>query len=328
MQILSFPYNLLLIIGAIVLLVGGCAVALDTRAERREADWAAAHPPAGQFIEIDGRRLHVDVAGQPQGRAPDVVLIHGASGNLNDFTFDLVSRLAPDFRVISVDRPGLGWSDSWGEADSDPQFQARVIRRALAQIGVERPVVVGHSYGGAVAMGWALEAEAETGALVLLAAATHPWPGNLGFWYRLNETPLARMGRRAVAALATQQQADSVARAIFRPAPVPPGYSDHFGPGLSLRRGALEANTRQVNALFTHVERMHPGYANLSLPVEAIHGDADRIVGLELHARRIAAEVPGARLTVIEGGGHMPHHSHPELTVEVIRRAAARAGLN
>jgi len=327
MQMFSFPVNLAVILVLVVALVGGCALALDTRADRREAEWEAAHPPTGQFLTLDDRRLHIEVTGQPQGRAPDVVLIHGASGNLRDFTFDLAGRLADDFRVIAVDRPGLGWSDTWGEDDGDPQFQARVIRRALAQIGVTRPVVVGHSYGGAVAMGWALDAPEQTGAVVLLAGATHPWPGRLGFWYRLNETPLARMGQRAVAALVTDRQADAVARAIFRPAPVPRGYARHFGPGLSLRRSALDANTRQVNALFAQVERMQPLYAGITLPVEAIHGDADIIVGLDLHGRRIAQDIPGARLTVIEGGGHMPHHSHPELTVEVIRRAAARAGL-
>ena len=304
--------------------LAGCATLLDTRAERREAGWEAAHPPVGQFVTVEGRRVHLVDTG-PAGQRRALVLIHGANGNLRDFTFDLVGRLDDRHRVIAVDRPGLGWSDTWGEVDSDPAEQARILRAAVAQLGVTAPVLVGHSYGGAVAMAWALE-DPGARAVVLLAGATHPWPGEaLGMWYSLNDTALGAPARTMAAALAPGSALEAALAGVFRPAPVPPGYAEHFGPGLSLRRAAQAANTRQVNALLAHVTAMQPRYAGLTLPIEALHGTADTIVGLEIHSRRMAAEVASANLTVIEGAGHMPHHSHPELVVAAIERALTRA---
>ena len=308
--------------------LAGCAAWVDRRADTREAMWESRYPPLGELVDVQGRRVHVHATGQPAGTAPDVVLIHGANGNLRDFTHDLVGRLADDFRVVAVDRPGLGWSDSWGELDSDPQAQARILRAALEPLGLRRPIVVGHSYGGAVAMGWALEAEAQTGALVILAGATQPWPGELGLFYRLQNGALGDVSRQFIAGLVREETARTVTRRIFAPDPMPAGYLDHFGPGLSMRRDTRANNARQVNALKAHLARMAPLYPHLTLPIELLHGTRDTIVGLDIHSRRLAATVGTAELTEIEGVGHMPHHARPEMTMAAIRRAATRAGLN
>lgn len=304
--------------------LAGCTALVDTRADRREAEWAAAFPPTGQFVTVEGRRVHVLEAGRARGTAPDLVLIHGANGNLRDFTFDLVARLAGDYRILAVDRPGLGWTDSFGEGDSDPRQQARILRAALDQLGLDHPIVVGHSYGGAVAMGWALNAKDRTGAVVLLAGATYPWDGDLGLWYRLNGTVLGRPGRAMASAFVPPSAVDNVLASVFAPAPLPDGFVAHFGAVLSLRRASQAANTRQVNALNDYLTAMQPDYSALALPIEIVHGDADTIVGLQIHSRRMAADLPNAHLTVIEGGGHMPQHSHPELVVAAIRRAQRR----
>ncbi|MFN3954644.1 MAG: alpha/beta fold hydrolase [Pararhodobacter sp.] len=326
--------SIVIVLGLAASLLAGCAV-LDARAGNREARWASEHPPVGRMIGAPGQRVHVVEAGRPRGQAPDLVLIHGANGNLRDFTFDLVGRLERDFRILAVDRPGLGWSDTLdetggaagGAAGDDPRAQARALRAALADLGVNRPIVLGHSYGGAVALAWALEAPDDTAALVLLAAATHPWAGHLGLWYRLNDGPLGGIARRMVTALASDAAIERTLASVFAPAPVPTGYGAHFGPGLSLRREAQAVNVRQVNTLLGHLRAMQPRYAGLNLPIEAIHGEADTIVGLEIHAARLEAEVPGVHLTRLPGAGHMPHHSHPEEVVAAIHRAAGRAGL-
>lgn len=319
------PLTVPAILVALVVLLTGCAAFLDQRADTREAEWEAQTPPLGQFVTVDGARIHVFDAGRPYPGAPDLVLIHGANGTLRDFTFDLVARLQDDFRVLAVDRPGLGYSDTLGEADSDPRAQARVLRAALLQLGLERPIVLGHSYGGAVAMGWALEFEDDTAGVVLLAGATYPWPGPLGGWYRLNDTPIGRPARALVAALAPQNTVSAVLDEVFQPARVPPGYVEYFGPNLSLRRASQANNTRQVNALLSYVTQMYRSYPSLTLPIELIHGDADTIVGLELHSRRMVQEVASARLTIVENGGHMPQHSNPQMVVDAIHRVRDRA---
>lgn len=322
---LTSPALVILALGG---LLAGCAFIAEQRAATREARWEANHPPLGRLVQVEGRQVHVYEAGQPVGSAPDLVLIHGANGNLRDFTFDLVGRLAGAYRIVAVDRPGLGWSDSWGEADSDPAVQARVLRRALAPLGLERPVVLGHSYGAAVALAWALEAEEEIGALVMLGGATHPWPGDLGLWYRLAASwPGQRVVLPAVAAFAPLSRVEGVIAEIFAPQPVPEGYAAHIGVGLTLRPDALRANAAQVNGLKPYVAGMAAAYHRLALPIEIVHGDADTIVGLGFHSERMVAEVASARLTRLPGIGHMPQHTAPEAVIAAIDRAARRAGL-
>lgn len=323
----SYPLALFLALAAGLGLLAGCAVALDARAASRETQWEAENPPLGRMITVEGRQVHLLESGRPRGSAPDLVLIHGANGNLRDFTYDLTARLESEFRIIAVDRPGLGWSDSWGEADSDPRFQARVLRQAVGELGVHRPIVLGHSYGGAVAMGWALEAPQETAALVIIGGATYPWEGGLGLWYRINNGPLGNIGRHMLSALVPESAARRTFAAVFAPDPVPGGYVDHFGAGLSMRRSSQEANTRQVNALNGYLRQMQPGYGALSLPIELVHGDSDTIVGVEIHSARLDRDVASAHLTRIAGGGHMPHHSHPQTVIEAIERARDSAGL-
>jgi pimeloyl-ACP methyl ester carboxylesterase len=304
--------------------LGGCAAAVDRRATAREAAAEAAFPPTGRFLEVDGRKVHADVSGS----GPDVILIHGASGNTRDFTFDLAKRLDDRYRVIAFDRPGLGWSDDAGDAGVSPLVQADILRAAAGQLGVRDPVVVGHSYGGAVAMAWALRAPGDTAALVIVSGATMPWPGGLGGWYGLTSS---RLGRATVVPLVTAfapaARTDDAIAGIFAPDPVPAGYADHVGAGLTLRRETLSANARQVNGLRPHVVLMSENYASLRLPVEIVHGTADTIVPADIHAVPLSRLLPDAQLTLLPGTGHMPHHADPAAVVAAIDRAAARAGL-
>lgn len=304
--------------------VGGCAIVTDRRAAAREAEAEAAYPPTGQILDVDGRRVHAHV----QGTGPDLVLIHGASGNTRDFTFALVERLAQDYRVIAFDRPGLGWSDSLGEAGVSPSMQASVLQKAAEQLDVRKPIVLGHSYGGAVALAWALTDTQDVAALVVLSGATMPWPGGLGPYYAVTGS---RIGSAtvipAITAFATSQQTDRVVEAIFEPAAAPAGYTDYVGIGLTMRRDTLRANALQVTRLKAHVARMSVLYDKIDLPVEVVHGTADTVVPADIHAKPLTARLPDARLELIEGAGHMPHHTHPDIVVAAIHRAAERAGL-
>ena len=73
---------------------------------------------------------------------------------------------------------------------------------------------------------------------------------------------------------------------------------------------------------------MAPRYGTLTLPVEIVHGTADRVVPIDVHAEVLLQQVPSAHLTRLEGVGHMPHHAAPEAVVAAIDRAARRAGLH
>jgi pimeloyl-ACP methyl ester carboxylesterase len=304
------------------LAAAGCSVLTDGRLASRKAEAEAAFPPTGRLLEVDGLRVHAD----QRGGGPDVVLIHGASGNTRDFTFALADVLATEFRVTAFDRPGLGWSDDAGDAGVSPFEQARILRGAAAQMGLRRPVVVGHSYGGAVAMAWALLDPASTGAVVSLAGATMPWPGGLGPWYSVTGSEIGGVTvLPLVSAFASPARAERAIAGIFAPDPVPQGYAAHIGAGLTLRVETMRVNARQVARLKPFVAAMAGGYPQLEVPVEIVHGTADTIVPASVHAEPMARLLPRARLTLLEGVGHMPHHAAPEATVAAIRRAVQAA---
>lgn len=301
--------------------LAGLAGLTHWRATSREAVAEAAYPPSGDFVTVDGLRLHYEIKGQ----GPDLVMIHGASGSLRDLTFALRDRLTDRFRVIVIDRPGLGHSDPL--PDASLMAQARAIKAAVAQLGVTDPVVLGQSYGGAVALAWALDAD-QTGrpkALVLVGSPSMPWPGKLDPWYRLTATgPGRALAIPLAAAFLPQSYVTAATTLVFAPEPVPTGYADWIGTPLILRQDTLIANTAQINALRAELVTMEPQYPTLDLPVELIHGTEDTIVPLHIHSAPLAKLLPDARLTVIDGAGHMPHHSHADAVIDAVLRAALR----
>lgn len=279
-------------------------------------------PPSGRLLPIRGGHVHAHV----DGTGPDLVMIHGAGGNLRDFTYDLVGRLAPRYRVIAFDRPGLGHSTPQHSGGESPVEQAAVLAEAAAMLEVKNALLLGHSYGGAVAMAWALNHPANVAGVVSLAGALMPWKGGLGLWYTVGST---RIGGAVlvplVSALAPRRLVGPVLETIFAPQQPPPGYAAHLGIELTLRSANLRSNVRQVNGLKPHLKAMAPRYPGLNVPIEIVHGAADTIVPIEVHSRPFAAQVPMARLTELPGVGHMPHHARPEAVVAAIDRAAARA---
>ncbi|MFK7881945.1 alpha/beta fold hydrolase [Roseobacter sp.] len=310
----------------------GLVAVVQWRAGAREAQAEAKHPALGQIVTVEATPIHVRVV----GNGPDLVLIHGASGSLRDYTFDLVDRLKHRYRVIALDRPGLGWSGRlapdyggvWNAAAEPPAVQARLLQGAVEALGVTRPIVLGHSFGGAVALAWALEQPDETAGLVLLGAASNPWPGDLGALYQINSSVLGgALVVPMITAFAPDKRIEDTVASIFAPQSMPKGYLEHIGPEMSLRRTTLRANAQQVNNLRPHIVEMAQKYPDLTLPVEILHGTEDTIVPLKVHSEPLAVLLPNARLTRLEGVGHMPHHAVPEVIVEAIDRVASRAGL-
>ena len=315
---------------AVLLALGAWAV--DRRADARGDAAMAAFPPEGRILMVDGRRVHAVT----RGSGPDLVLIHGASGNSRDFTFRFMDLLTDRYRVTAFDRPGMGYTDRVSDAfdgafvrrGESPSEQAALLRAAAAQLGIERPIVLGHSYGAAVALAWALDDPEGTAAVVDVAGATMPWPDPLGRLYRATES---RLGGAVlpplIAAFAPDRLVAEAVERTFAPNAEPAGYAEHLGPALSIRADSFRANARQVNSLRPAVEAMAERYSTLTMPVEIVHGDADTIVPLEVHSRPLSRLIPGANLTVLAGVGHMPHHVAPEAVIAAIDRARERAGL-
>ena len=318
----------LIFLAAVVLVTIG---AVQYFAAKRERDAAAAYPPQGQLLDVNGVTVHAEQV----GTGPDVVLLHGASGNTRDWTFAFADMLKDRYRVTMLDRPGLGWTDqiepahrrAWSSAHADPTQQAQLLKAATDQLGVTQPIVVGHSFGGIVALAWALEFD-DLGGVVSVAGVANPWPGALDWTYNVNGS--AWGGGLAVplfSAFVPEPYVNDIVAGIFAPHAAPDGYIDHVGPALTLRRASMRATARQVNWLRPHVVEMSARYGEIDVPVEIVHGDADTIVPLNVHSAKLPGQIEGAQLTVLEGVGHMPQHSHAADVIAAIDRAATRAGL-
>ena len=290
------------------------------------ASWALAraseraHPPIGRLLDVDGRRVHLVDHGAPPGRpdAPAIVLLHGASTSLLDMEASLAPALAGRFRVITVDRPGHGYSER-GDAWPDPYAQAAAIRGALSAIGVERAVWVGHSWAGSVVLAALLEEPAHARAGVLLAGATHPWEGGSAWHAELAARPaLGRAFAWTYVEPAGRALLDEAIASVFAPETVPPGYVERTGVTLSLRPATYRANAVDLTRLSEHLARQSARYPGIDRPLLSITGTADDVVPARNHDARLARQLPALRSVALEGAGHAFPHTRTERVAALI----------
>lgn len=304
----------------------GAVFTVNTLASQREARVMAAYPPEGQFVDLPTGRIHVVERGQPKGTAPDLVLIHGSNGSTRDMSFALAPALKDRYRVLMFDRPGLGYSEPLQKASISAQ--AHALQQAAAALGAERPLVLGQSYGGAVALAWAVRHPENIAGLITVSSPSHPWDTPLDPLYRLTSNPI---GAQMVVPLLTAFVSEAYARKslapVYAPQSVPEGYAEHFGLGMSLRRSSWRSNARQRADLLGEIRELQPHYRDLNLPIEIVHGTADVTVGLHIHAAKLVQEAANATLTPLENVGHMPHQTHPQDVAAAVDRAAQRAQL-
>ena len=145
--------------------VGG--LFLFTLRAARQAEKAV--PPLGRFVDVPGARLHI----VDKGRGDSVLLVHGLGGQLQNFNYGVVDRLAKKYRVVAVDRPGSGYSTRAPGASATLSAQADALAALIDALKLDRPVVVGHSLGGAIALTLAQRHPDKVAGLALLAPATH-----------------------------------------------------------------------------------------------------------------------------------------------------------
>jgi pimeloyl-ACP methyl ester carboxylesterase len=276
------------------------------------------HPPRGRFIEIGGLRQHAAELGDAAA-APPVVLIHGAGCNLEDMRLALGERLAARHRVILIDRAGLGWSQRRGRGGSSPAYQAAILRDLLDHLGIERVVIVGHSWGGALAAAFALDHPARVAGLVLLATPLYPLNRSMTWLYAVFSAPV--FGPLHARTLALPLGAPFIGLALgsaFLPQWPPRRYIKRTAALLLLRPTAFLANARDVADLAGNLEHQMARYPSLTVPTTIMSGDRDMIVAPGKHALAFAAAVPSAKLVVLPGIGHMLHHMAADRVVKEI----------
>ena len=283
-------------------------------------------PAIGKIVRAGGADIHYIEAGRSD--APALVLLHGASGNVMDWTSSVFDRLAADWRVIAFDRPGYGHSSQLPRQSWLIAPQVHALRSAMAALGYRHYAICGHSYGVAVALEWALHYPNEVTGLLAMSGAQVSWEGALGWRYRWGGKPLIG---RVMGALVPLVASDSVLERelieVFAPQPVPRGYVDASGVRLALRPETFALNLRAMDTLYAQTQAFLPEAGRISCPCEVLHGSADEIVPFDPASQPVAALIPHTHTVVLEGVGHMPHHARPEAVVQAAGRVARRITL-
>lgn len=222
-------------------------------------------------------------------------------------------------------RPGHGYSDRPNDTNLTPDLQAQWLHKMLSQLGVQRPVIVGYSWSGALALAYALRYPNEAAGLVLVAPVAYPDPAFDAPLFRLAQVPL--VGDVILGSFVTpfaQAIAAPSLKAAFAPAPVPVGYAQ-VATHLWLRPSQVKAMAQDVAVLNPALQELSARYGHIRIPTAIVPGDADTMDPPARHALPLHQAIPNARLVVIPGAGHMLLHSHHSAVLEGIEWAALRA---
>ena len=291
------------------LLAGAALVAsfLYVRAKTQQAE--TENPPTGQFVEVDGVRLHYTV----HGDGPPLVMLHGNGVTHSDFnTSGLTKQLARQHKLYIFDRPGFGYSDRPRTTVWTPKAQAELLYQALQKLQVEHPVVLGHSWGTMVAVAMGLAHPDYVRGLVLLSGYYYP---NVRLDAPLMSPPaipiIGDLLRYTLSPLLGRLMWPAIVKHMFSPGPVPESF--HQLPvWMMLRPSQLRAGAAESALMIPSAMMLRKHYPELTMPVTIIAGSADKVVDPGDNSIRLHNDVARSTLRVEPGVGHMVHYTHAE----------------
>jgi pimeloyl-ACP methyl ester carboxylesterase len=301
------------VIGTLLLLVAGF-VALNWAPDRPvaelEARWA---PPPSTFIELAGMRVHLRDEGVRDDPVP-IVLLHGTSASLH--TWDgWVAGLAGERRVVRFDLPGFGLTGPAPDGDYRIERYVEFVAAMLDALGIERCVLAGNSFGGAVAWESALALPpGRVQKLVLVDAAGYPLVSeSVPIAFRLARMPL--LSPIMAVTLPRRVVEDSVRNVYGDPARVTPALVDRYYE-IALREGNRAALAQRFAQAphGLHADRI----TGIGVPTLILWGGRDRLIPPE-HGERFHRDIAGSRLVVFPGLGHVPHEEDPVAPVAAVR---------
>src|SRR6201993_3265231 len=306
--------------GSVAAAMAGMALWNTYRARKVERE----HPPRGRFVTVDGVRLHY----LERGGGRPVVFLHGNVVTAEDF--ELSGLLDPaavrQCHVVAFDRPGFGYSDRPRGAMWAPARQADLLRQAFARLGIEHPVVVGHSWGTLVALALALDHPDAVSGLVLLSGYYHPTLRADVPLFSLPAIPvIGDVIRYTVGPLLGAALLPLAAKGMFSPLPVPDRFAKGFSYGVPLRPWQIRAEAQDTVTMVSAVAAMQRRYRELSMPVVIMAGTKDRIVDHRKHSVRVHQEIRQSALRLVPGVGHMLHYAVPEQIVDELEATVLRS---
>jgi pimeloyl-ACP methyl ester carboxylesterase len=309
------------LLGAVMLVgvaLGGLASYTAVETHLAEHDY----PAAGQFVTVENVALRYREA----GRGSTVVLLHGNPGFLEDFAPDdeqgVFAKLSREFRTVAIDRPGHGYSGRPSGPGTTPPEQARLLHAALKRLAVTRPILVGHSWGGGLALTYALQYPREVAGLVLLGTRAFRDSANADVVYVLNRAPLVgTLLRRTIMLPIGRRILDRRLTAAYAP-DAPRAEHVARARALWLRPSQIVATVWDTPNLQQAFDMMSPHYRSIGVPVTILVGDRDRGIG---ESRRLSQTIPGSTLAIVPNTGHELPLTRADDIVAAVRQVANNA---
>ncbi len=283
------------------------------------------NPPEGRFVDVDGVRLHYVERGDAGG--PPLVLIHGAMMAVQDWDLSILGRLAARHRVIAFDRPGYGWSTRPKDRRWTMMAHAELMLDAVRRLGLQKPLVVGHSWGAGIALAMAIRAPQAVRGAVLLSGYYYPTPRPDFALQAIPAIPgLGAVLRHTTSPLTTRLAAAVQIKWMFAPNPVPSYFWEQFPIGFMHRPGQILAEGDDFKLIGESAAELAPHYQETAVPVVIMAGESDKVVDPHGHSLRLHREIPHSAVYIVPRTGHMIQHVRPTEVVEGIDVAWQQSG--
>ncbi len=274
-------------------------------------------PPADvssmKFVEAEGVEVHVD----SWGEGPPVLLIHGASSDMDVFKPTVIPLLRKRYFLAAYDRPGMGFTRERPPNAETLEVQAKVAADVIEQIGLNKPIVIAHSYGGAVALRLALDRPDLISGLVLIAPVAYDWPGGVSWHLYWSANPVVGGLFNHAAQPFVEAAARDGVKGTFAPLPPAPDYFERASVIRATTPTALRANGLDLLAAKSEVTAQQDRYPGITMPVAIMTGDRDGVVSPAIHSRQLAKTLPDVRLKIVHGAGHVPHEADPQALADL-----------
>ena len=273
-------------------------------------------PKFGKITTLKDAEIHW----YETGHGRPIIMLHGLAGNLRNFTYALTDKLNQDFRVIAVDRAGCGWSKRSRPESATLNEQARIISEFIKKEKIEKPLIVGHSLGGAIALTLALEHKTKISGLALICPATQmidDIPDIFRFlnisnkWLRL----FLAYTLSSLIGILTREKSFKTA---FAPEPVCDNFAVKGGGDFALSSNSFIKTSEDLIFAMSSAPSVVGREKELKLPIGVLFGEDDEILDAKLHGEKFS-ELTGAELKILPNKGHMLPLTEPEECAEFIQ---------
>lgn len=309
-----------LVVLATLLILPLVGLNLYTRFATQRAE--ARYPPVGQFVSIANENVHLHYVGKGTGQP--VVLVHGNAGTVHDYLMGVFDLVAKNHHAIAFDRPGHGYSERPSGDAGSPLEQARLLHLALGELGIERPILVGHSWGGGLVLAYALEYPQDVAGIVLVQGTFYNDPKLINPLYPVLQTPIAGdVFASTVGSVLGRARVEQTLTTAFAPDAVPPDYLT-LAQSLWTRPAQLKAIAEDALRRPVVLEELKHRYAEVRVPVVILAGAADALVDPAQQSFRLHDTIPHSRIVVLPDAGHQIPQTRPQAVLDAILLVAGK----